>query len=81
MGCLSLTRWTPWVLLVGIVIGLATALGAVRVLESLLFGVQPLDPSAFIAMPVVMLLVALLASYVPARRASAVDPMWSLRAD
>ncbi|MQA92058.1 MAG: FtsX-like permease family protein [Gemmatimonas sp.] len=69
------------VALVGVAIGILIAFGVTRFLESLLFGVQAIDVSTFVAMPSVMLAVALLASYVPARRASAVDPMWSLRTD
>jgi predicted permease len=69
------------VALVGIGIGALTALGTSRLLESLLFGVQPIDPSTFVAMSILTLAIALLASYLPALRASAVDPMDSLRAD
>ena len=58
-----------------------TALGAVRLLESVLFGIQAVDLSTFVAMPLIMLAIALLASYVPARRASAVNPMQALRTD
>jgi putative ABC transport system permease protein len=69
------------VALIGIAVGLLTAFGVTRFLESLLFGVRTIDVAVFVAMPAVMLGIALLASYVPARRASAVDPMESLRAD
>ena len=66
------------VALVGIVVGVLTALGGTRFLSSLLFGVQAIDVTTLVAMSSVMLAVALLASYLPARRASAVDPMESL---
>jgi len=67
------------VALVGVVVGVLVALGVTRFLSTLLFGVDPLDASTFVAMASVMLAVALLASYIPARRASAVDPVRSLR--
>ena len=65
----------------GVVTGLLAALFLVQLLDSLLFGVGALDIPTFAAMSAVMLAVALLASYLPARRASAVDPMESLRAE
>ena len=67
------------VALLGVVVGVLVALGVTRFLTTLLFGVEPLDASTFVAMASVMLAVALLASYIPARRASAVDPVRSLR--
>jgi putative ABC transport system permease protein len=69
------------VALIGVAIGVLTAFGVTRFLGSLLFGVQPVDALTFVGMSAVMLAVALLACYVPARRASAVDPMQSLRAE
>ncbi|HEX7120213.1 MAG TPA: ABC transporter permease [Longimicrobiales bacterium] len=68
------------VTLAGIAIGLVLALAVTRLLASLLYGVGPMDATTFAAMSAVMLATAVLASYVPARRASAVDPMTSLRA-
>jgi predicted permease len=65
----------------GVGVGIVAALFLTRVLDSLLFGVRSLDPATFIAMSGLMLLVAFLASYLPARRASTVDPMEALRAD
>src|SRR5688572_13089569 len=67
------------VALVGVVIGLVAAVFAARWLESLLFEVQARDPIVFAAVSVVMIGVALLASYLPARRASAVDPLVAIR--
>jgi putative ABC transport system permease protein len=67
--------------LVGVAIGLLGAIFLTRVLDTLLFGVEALNVVNFVAMSVVMLGVALAASYGPARRASAVDPMVSLRAE
>jgi len=69
------------VTLVGLLFGIVAALASTRVLDSLLFGVGALDAMTLIVMSSVMVAVALLASYVPARRASSVDPMESLRAD
>jgi ABC-type antimicrobial peptide transport system permease subunit len=69
------------VVAVGVVVGLIVALASTRALGSLLFGVAALDPVTFAAMSVSMVLVGMLASYVPARRASRVDPIESLRGD
>ena len=65
----------------GIVLGAAVAAGVTRLMSSLLFGVAPLDAATFVAAAGVLALAAVLASYVPARRAAAVDPMKSLRAE
>ncbi|HEV2690325.1 MAG TPA: FtsX-like permease family protein, partial [Bryobacteraceae bacterium] len=63
----------------GLVIGIALALGATRLLSTLLYGVSPLDPKAFFTVATILAMVALLASYLPARRAAAVDPAVALR--
>ncbi len=67
--------------LVGSVIGLAVAAGVTRFLGSLLFGVSALDVGVFIAMPFMVMLVAGVASMVPARRAANLHPAITLRAD
>jgi ABC-type antimicrobial peptide transport system permease subunit len=63
----------------GVVAGLAAAAGLTRLMKSLLFGISALDPVIYAAMPVVLVAAALLASYLPARRASRVDPSEALR--
>jgi ABC-type antimicrobial peptide transport system permease subunit len=65
----------------GMTIGLGGAVGVTRFMQSLLFGIGPLDPITFIAMPLLLAAAALLASYLPARRAMAVDPVETLRAE
>ena len=69
------------VVALGVGIGIVVAILATRALGSLLFGVKPVDAATFVGMSLSMLGIGLLASYVPARRASRVDPIESLRAD
>jgi predicted permease len=65
--------------LVGVVIGVASALGLTRLMSSLLYGVKPWDPITIALVAVLLSGVTLLATYLPARRASRVDPMVALR--
>jgi predicted permease len=66
---------------IGIAIGIIATLLITRVLGSVLYGVSPTDPTTLIIVSVIMLLIAVLASYVPAQRAMNVDPVEALRAD
>jgi len=74
-----LTRWAILPALGGVAIGLAVAAAFTGLLRSMLFGVTPLDPAVFVAAPVAILALSLLAASLPARRALAIDPADSLR--
>ena len=65
----------------GVLIGLLGSLAFTRMMRGLLFGVSPRDPLTFVAIPVLLVLVALLASYIPAQRATRVDPTVSLHSE
>jgi putative ABC transport system permease protein len=64
---------------IGAVLGIAAALAATRLLQTLLYGVDAVEPVVFGAMTIMMIGIGMLASYVPARRASGIDPIRSLR--
>jgi putative ABC transport system permease protein len=64
---------------VGVVLGLLGALGATQGIKTLLYNVTPWDPMSFSGVAVFLTIVAIIASYVPARRAMAVDPIIALR--
>jgi ABC-type antimicrobial peptide transport system permease subunit len=65
----------------GIAIGLAAAFGVMRLMSSLLFEVNPVDPTTYAMVSLVLIGAASLASYVPAVRAAAVDPLVALRVE
>src|SRR5579864_2660220 len=72
-------RQSATLVIAGIAIGVVACLAITRLMSSLLFGVTATDPATFIGVPVLIVLVALAASYIPARRAMRLDPMEALR--
>jgi ABC-type antimicrobial peptide transport system permease subunit len=72
-------REAAWLAGIGIVLGIVGALGVTRVIASMLIGVSPTDPISFASEAAFLAGVALRASYVPARRATRVDPLVALR--
>jgi predicted permease len=66
---------------IGVVIGVGSAAGLMQLMKSLLFGISPVDPLTYVAVLVVLAASAVAASYLPARRAAAVDPVDALRAE
>jgi ABC-type antimicrobial peptide transport system permease subunit len=67
--------------LAGVVAGIAASFGLTRLLSTFLFGVKPWDPAVFVSTPFILVAVALFAVWLPAARASRVDPMQALRAE
>ncbi|HEY5218735.1 MAG TPA: FtsX-like permease family protein, partial [Gemmatimonadaceae bacterium] len=65
--------------IVGVVVGVAASFALTRLIATFLFGVAPNDPLVFVSVPVLLTLVALVAVWWPARRASRVDPLSALR--
>jgi ABC-type antimicrobial peptide transport system permease subunit len=63
----------------GVLLGVISALAVTQLMVSMLFGVTPSDPATFVVVAVLLSAIALLACYVPARRAAKVDPMEALR--
>jgi putative ABC transport system permease protein len=65
--------------MLGIAIGVGLALGLTRLISEFLFGVKPTDPVTYACVSLVLVVVAVLACYIPARRATKVDPIVALR--
>jgi predicted permease len=68
-----------WLTMAGVLVGLAGALGTGRFIASMLYGLKPYDPSTLIGAALLLMFVALAASWIPARRAASIDPMRALR--
>jgi len=69
------------IVVAGVIVGLAGAVGVTRVLQTFLFGVTPTDPIAFAIVPLLLIAVGLMAAWLPARRATRIDPCAALRAE
>jgi putative ABC transport system permease protein len=69
------------VALIGVALGLAGAFALTHLMQTLLFGVESVDPLTFLVIPVLLAAIALLASWIPARRAARIDPTISLRSE
>jgi predicted permease len=70
-----------WATMIGIVLGTIAAAGLARLIATLLYNTSPVDPEVFAGVPLVVAAVALLSAYLPARRASRIDPMCALRSE
>lgn len=68
-----------WLALIGVFLGVAAALALTRLIANLLYGVKPWDPISIVSVAALLIAIALFATYIPARRASRVDPLVSLR--
>ena len=79
--CRLVLSGTLKVALAGVVLGSIASLGVARLIATFLFGTSPTDPITFAATAVLLTMVAMVAGYIPARRASRVEPMSALRAD
>jgi ABC-type antimicrobial peptide transport system permease subunit len=66
---------------IGVTVGVCSAAGLMQLMKSLLFGISPLDPVTYLSVLAMLAVSAVLASYLPARRAAAVDPVDALRAE
>lgn len=76
-----IVRQGMWPVWNGLAVGVAVSLASVRLLDRLLYGVTAFDPAALLGAPLVLVIIALLACVLPARRAATLDPLDALRAD
>jgi putative ABC transport system permease protein len=67
--------------LIGMALGLMGAVASTRLLRDMLFGIKPVDPLTFVAMTLLLICISLVACFLPARRATKVDPMNVLRSE
>jgi ABC-type antimicrobial peptide transport system permease subunit len=74
-------RQALWLVLVGLVLGVPAAIAVAQLLTGFLFELTPLDPRALVGSALVLMAVATLAAFLPARRASRLDPVTALRCD
>ena len=72
-------RESAWTVIAGAAIGLVAVFGVVRFVQSQLFGVEPYDPATLAGATALLLIMAFAAAYLPARRASRIDPLTALR--
>jgi ABC-type antimicrobial peptide transport system permease subunit len=72
-------RESAWLSVAGIVAGVAAAIALTRAVKSMLYGIQPYDPATLSAGVFLLLMVAIAASWIPARRAAGIQPMQALR--
>ncbi|HZU30756.1 MAG TPA: FtsX-like permease family protein, partial [Candidatus Angelobacter sp.] len=79
--CILVLRQTLRLAVIGIAIGVIVAANCVRMLGSLIYGVHPADPLTFMIVTALLAMLALLAGYIPARRAMRIDPVHTLRAE
>jgi predicted permease len=76
---LMILRESSWLAILGVVAGLAAAFALTRLVRTMLYGLQPTDPTTLIAATILLLAIAIAAAYGPARRASRIDPTQALR--
>jgi len=74
-------RESLWMVAAGMAVGIPAALGLTKYVQATLYGIKPNDPVSFVAATVLMIVVAGMAAWIPARRAARVDPMRSLRCE
>ena len=77
--CIMVLRQGSLLALIGIAVGLVASISTAHLIRTLLYGIEPLDPVTFVAVPLLLMVVAVVASYLPARRATRVDPTVALR--